>query len=95
MQTYIRAVSREVEEEVVVEEPFEPTITALINDDSNPVGRVHLGIVHICHLSHKSVIKREQQITKSGFMPISELAGDRREELETWSALAIDLLPLG
>ena len=92
MQTYLEAVRREVDEEITVDGPYTPEIFALINDDDNAVGRVHLGVVHICRLSHENVTKKEQQITKSGFLPIAELAGSRREELETWSALAVDLL---
>ena len=91
-QTYLEAVKREVEEEVIVDGSLSPELTALINDDSNPVGRVHFGLVHVCHLPNKGVRKREQQITQSGFFPIAELAGPRREELESWSQLCIDLL---
>jgi predicted NUDIX family phosphoesterase len=89
---YIEAVRREIAEEVVVDGPFEPRIAALLNDDSNPVGRVHFGVIHVCELDHTAVRKREQQITQSGFVPIAELTGPRREELETWSAFAVDLL---
>jgi predicted NUDIX family phosphoesterase len=92
MQTYLEAVQREIDEEVVVEEDCIPEIVALINDDSNPVGRVHFGVIHICRLKGETVTKREQQITQSGFIPIEDLRGPRREELETWSALAVDLL---
>lgn len=89
---YLEAVRREIAEEVIVEGEIDPRIVALINDDSNPVGQVHFGIVHLCDLESKSVRKREQQITESGFVSIEDLAGPRREELETWSALAIDYL---
>ena len=89
---YLEAVRREIAEEVIVDGEIDPVIVALINDDSNPVGQVHFGIVHLCNLDAKSVRKREQQITESGFVPIEDLAGPRREELETWSALAIDYL---
>jgi len=91
-QAYLEAVRREIEEEVLVDEPYDPAIAALLNDDSEPVGRVHFGLIHICRLGGKSVSKREQQITRSGFLPLAELAGARREELESWSALAIDFL---
>jgi predicted NUDIX family phosphoesterase len=91
-QLYMEAVEREIDEEVVVDEPFKPEIIGLLNDDSNPVGRVHFGIVHVCRLTGENVRKREQQITQSGFFPIEELADRRREELETWSSLCIDLL---
>lgn len=91
-QTYLEAVQREIDEEVEVGCPYEPVITALINDNSNPVGRVHFGLVHIARIKEKQVKKRERQITRSGFLPISELQGPRREELESWSALCVDLL---
>ncbi len=91
-QTYVEAVQREIEEEVIIDGPYSPEIKGLINDDSNPVGRVHLGVVHVCQLSKKAVRKKEQQITQSGFMPLASLAGNRREELETWSQLAVDML---
>ncbi len=91
-QTYLEAVQREIEEEVVVDEPINPEIVALIKDDSNPVGRVHFGVVHVCRLGSKGVRKREQQITRAGFIPVADLAGPRREELETWSQLSVDLL---
>jgi len=92
MATYIEAVRREISEEVVVDGPFEPVARALINDDSNPVGQVHFGVVHVCDLGSATVRKREQQITEAGFVPIADLAGPRREELESWSAIAIDFL---
>ena len=91
-QTYLEAVRREITEEVVVEGDYDPRIIALINDDSNPVGQVHFGVVHLCELDARRVRKREQQITEAGFVPLPELAGPRRTELETWSALAVDLL---
>lgn len=91
-QTYLEAVRREIAEEVVVDAEIDPRIIALINDDSNPVGQVHFGVVHLCELTAPTVRKREQQITEAGFVPLAELAGPRRAELETWSALAVDLL---
>ncbi len=75
-----------------MDEDCNPEIRALLNDDSNPVGQVHFGVIHVCELKGRSVRKREQQITESGFVPIAELVGPRREELESWSAIAIDFL---
>lgn len=91
-ETYLEAVLREIDEEVIVDGAFEPKIVALINDDSNDVGKVHFGVVHVCFLDSPGVKKREQQITQAGFMPLEELAVKRREELETWSGLCVDLL---
>jgi predicted NUDIX family phosphoesterase len=89
---YLEAVIREIKEEVIVEERYEPKIIGLIKDESNAVGRVHFGIVHVCELTGPNVRKREQQITRAQFMKINELLGVRRKELETWSELALELL---
>ena len=43
---YLTAVEREVAEEVCVQTPHTDRVVALLNDDSNEVGSVHLGIVH-------------------------------------------------
>src|SRR4030042_529660 len=45
-EMYAAAVEREVAEEVNVEAGHSDRIAALLNDDSNRVGSVHLGIVH-------------------------------------------------
>jgi predicted NUDIX family phosphoesterase len=92
MASYLEAVRREIAEEVIVDGPFDPAIAAVLNDDSNPVGRVHFCVVHVCEVSPAAVHKREQQITDAGFLPIADLCGLRREELETWSTIAIDFL---
>jgi len=86
---YSAAVKREVEEEVFIESPYTNHIVALLNDDSNEVGKVHLGVVHIFNLEQPNVRKREGVITESGLLPISELR-NRRENLETWSQLCLD-----
>ncbi|MBN2804714.1 MAG: hypothetical protein JXR91_16585 [Deltaproteobacteria bacterium] len=90
--TYIEAVKREISEEVIVDEDIEPVIVALLNDDSNEVGKVHFGVIHLCELSSPSVKKREQQITESGFLPIKELLEKRNDELESWSKIALKFI---
>lgn len=89
--TYLNAVHREVAEEVSVESPYKETIVGLLNDDSNEVGRVHLGIVHLWELETPAVRRREQMITQMEFLPMEELRR-RRESMETWSQLCLDYL---
>src|SRR5437764_3406925 len=60
---YRAGVEREVNEEIRIEGAFDDKIVALLNDDSTEVGRVHLGIVHVFHLSAAKVEKREAMIT--------------------------------
>ncbi len=88
---YLQAAKREVNEEVRVDSDYRERVVALINDDSNDVGRVHFGIVHIWDLTEPSVTKREGKITQSGFVEIQQLKG-KCEELETWSRFALQVL---
>src|SRR5688572_30781653 len=86
---YRNAVQREVEEEMFIEAPYTNHMVALLNDDSNEVGKVHLGVVHISKLAEEKARKRESVITEAGFLPIAELR-QRRDALETWSQLCLD-----
>lgn len=88
-ETYLAAVQREVEEEVSVETPYSDNIVALLNDDSNEVGSVHLGIVHCWNLEEPNVTRREQMITQMTFMTPAELR-EVRDSLETWSQKCLD-----
>ncbi|MBN2511598.1 MAG: hypothetical protein JXB18_01545, partial [Sedimentisphaerales bacterium] len=72
-ETYLNAVKREVEEEVTVSTKFTNQIVALLNDDSNEVGSVHLGVVHLWTLNAPEVARREQMITQMAFMSLPEL----------------------
>lgn len=100
---YRRALAREINEEIeffAVGAHDQPKPIAFINDNSNPVGRVHLGIVHLCELPSKCVRRKEEQISESGFLPLTELdrhsipqtGGGKREQLESWSLLCVDYL---
>ncbi len=88
---YLTAVKREVAEEVSVETSHTDSIVALLNDESNEVGSVHLGIVHHWVLNAPSVSKREQMITQMAFMTPAELQ-EVRDTLETWSGLCLTRL---
>jgi len=90
-ETYSAAVEREVAEEVSVEADHTDQIVALLNDDSNEVGSVHLGVVHYWILDAPKVSKREQMITQMAFMSPAELH-ELRDTMETWSQLCLDLL---
>jgi len=88
-KAYLAAVDREVAEEVSVAATHTDRVVAMINDDSNEVGQVHLGIVHFWALSAPSVTKLEQMITQMAFMTAAELR-EVRDSLETWSRLCLD-----
>jgi predicted NUDIX family phosphoesterase len=86
---YHSAVTREIEEELNLPEQHEHRIIALLNDESNPVGQVHLGIVHLVDLKSESVSSREDALADLGFTRLEELNGDLFERLETWSGFCI------
>ena len=88
-ETYLAAVEREVAEEVAVETQHTDRIVALLNDDSNEVGSVHLGVVHYWILDEPKVGKREQMITQMDFKTLTELQ-KLRDTMETWSGLCVD-----
>ncbi|MHC4552715.1 MAG: hypothetical protein ACYSUT_08110 [Planctomycetota bacterium] len=90
-ETYQNAVDREVEEEVNFKTSHTDQIVALLNDDTNEVGKVHLGVVHIWTLDSVDVSKKEQMINQLEFMTIDELLAVR-DEMETWSQLCLDYL---
>ena len=87
--TYVAAVEREVAEEVIVDARHADRVVALLNDDSNAVGQVHLGVVHCWTLNAPTVTRREQMITQLSFLAPAELRAVR-DSMETWSQLCLD-----
>jgi predicted NUDIX family phosphoesterase len=86
---YETAMKRELDEEVAIDSPGRMRLVGLINDDSTPVGSVHLGVVHLLELERPSVRPREAGIAEPEFVPLADLdpiAG----EFETWSQICID-----
>lgn len=88
---YLEAMHREISEEVILKAGFTDQCVGLINDDETPVGRVHLGIVHIFDLDSAKVLPREESILETGFADPAELI-QVRGEFETWSQICLDHL---
>ncbi len=86
---YHAAVAREIDEELELRGASTQRIIALLNDESNPVGQVHLGIVHLIELEVDTVTSREDALMDLAFTPLTELNGGLFERLETWSQYCI------
>lgn len=86
---YKRALVRELQEEIVFDGPFVERPLALLNDDSNPVGAVHLGIVHQCEIALPEVSANEDGIGELGFFTPEEILASA-DDLETWSRLVME-----
>jgi len=84
---------RELHEELVLTE--EPTLrrVGLLNDDSNPVGAVHLGLVQVAQVEGPVAI-READVLEGRFEPLPALSALRASgaDFETWSAHLVENL---
>ena len=79
---------REVAEEIELSTAYGETLVGFINDDSLPVGQVHLGIVHVFELDAPKVARREVDVMDTGFAPLAQLLRER-DTFETWSQFVL------
>ena len=85
-----RAALRELHEEIVVPGEYRMDFVGFVNDDSNPVGRVHVGFVYRCELpTADRSAARETALTDCRMLTRRELV-DTRDLYETWSRFLID-----
>lgn len=84
---------RELEEEVAISaEPLSLRPIGFINDDSNDVGRVHLGMLSVMDVSADcEVTVRETEKLVGSWLPLASLAS-LIPEMETWSQIACSAL---
>ncbi len=87
--TYTTGVEREIDEELNISGGHSQEILGLINDDSNEVGKVHLGVVHLFTLENDEVTAGEDNITDLQFLTLEQLEA-RRDQLESWSQMCLD-----
>ena len=91
-ETYLAGVEREIDEELDITGGHQNQIVGLLNDDSNDVGKVHLGVVHIFELESDQVTSAEDALANLTFQSAENLKGSLRKNLETWSQHCVDSL---
>lgn len=83
--------AREWAEELVTGWDPEPRLVGLLNDDTDPVGAVHVGVVYRVEAAGRPVAVRETHKLEGAFVsPIDCLRVYDR--METWSSLVYDHL---
>ena len=60
-----------------------------INDDSIPVGRVHIGLLYNIRVSNKNIVVREMDKMTGDWVEKNDLV-NYYDEMETWTKIAID-----
>lgn len=90
-EAYELALQRELDEEVRIGSPGAMRIVGLINDDSTPVGQVHLGVVHLYEIEKPIVEPLEDSLAEAEFVKL-EFAHQVATEFETWSRICLENL---
>ena len=85
------ALRREWREEIDAAFDPEPRLLGLLNDDSDPVGAVHLGVVYEADARGRRVAIRETEKLSGTFQTLED-ARRTRDRMETWSTLLLDHL---
>lgn len=89
--TYLTGIEREINEELIINCDYNNLPIALINDDSNDVGQVHLGVVHLFDLESDQVEPGEANIENLEFLSSDDLLREK-DNLESWSQICVDHL---
>lgn len=87
---FAEAARREIAEEIEIDGAYDLRLVGYLNDDSNPVGAVHLGLVHVAH-SSAPVRIREHDVLEGHLARPDEIrqALQRGSDFETWSRVLI------
>jgi predicted NUDIX family phosphoesterase len=87
-----RELSEELE--IVAGDEVYPKIIGLINDDSEPVSQVHLGILGITDLKEDATVTvRETEQLAGHWISLEELKSEEvYDRLENWSKIVVDIL---
>ncbi len=85
---------RELEEELTVNGAWSARLVGVLNDDDNPVGRVHFGLVHLVDVASGEVAIRETDRLTGRLADAGEIRA-AYPGMETWSQLVVDAVIIG
>lgn len=84
----MRGLERELEEEVEIERRGELRPVGFINDDSNGVGSVHLGLCYTLSVEGEVRVRETEKL--EGGWTTAQALRESRDGLETWTSIALD-----
>ena len=85
---------RELEEELVVDGAWSARLAGVLNDDDNPVGQVHFGLVHVIDIASGEVMIRETDRLTGRLADTGDILASY-PRMETWSQLIVDAGVIG
>ncbi len=90
-RTYNQGMRREVDEEIRFDCQYSQEVVAVINDDTDDVGRVHFGVVHLFRVDAPRVVPKEKSINEAKFVDVKVIK-DNIEKYENWSRICANEL---
>ena len=80
---------RELNEEVYIEGDIKLKVLGYINDDSNPVGKVHFGVLYLIE-TNSGVRPKDAEIASGKFMDLNELEKicSSDQKIDSWSRIS-------
>lgn len=85
------ALLRELEEELVLPTPPRIRYCGLLNDESDPVGQVHFGVIAIAEIGPGEILPGEAAISSPTMVEVEELEAHYKH-LEGWSKIVVDAI---
>lgn len=86
------AAAREIFEEIGNVNIDRITLLGFLNDDANPVGQVHLGLVFHCELKDLEGVEFEDALHDPQWLDPMDLCTGFYPELETWSQMVLNVI---
>lgn len=87
----LAGMGREFHEEMAADWEPQPDFLGVLNDDSTPVGQVHVGLVFAADAAGRALAVRETEKLRGSFVEPSEVR-PVYDRLETWSQFLYDLV---
>ena len=90
-----RSLLREIAEETGITKMGRPEIMGYINDDSDPVGRVHFGVLCLVETPSEKISPLSPELAGGRMLPVAELrrlCADPGITVEEWSRIALAAL---